>query len=94
MWPSTRAAALAATLFIVSATGLAGCFYSSRETERVTPAPNAVVVQSPRRMYTYPEGRYELQGNGTASSPYYWVWIPEGARSVPPPPPLPPISSR
>jgi hypothetical protein len=92
MWSSTRAAVLTVALFIVTATGLAGCFY--RSTERVTPAPSTVVVQSPRRVYTYPEGRYELQGNGTANSPYYWVWIPEGVRSVPPPPPLPPISSR
>lgn len=30
-----------------------------------------IVVQPSQRVYTYPEGRYELRGDGTASSPYY-----------------------
>lgn len=97
MWSVTRAVVLIATLFVVSVVGLAGCVYSSKESERVTPAPSSVAVpphQPPQRVYTYPEGRYELQGNGTPSSPYYWVWIPAGAQSVPAPPPLPPISRR
>jgi hypothetical protein len=94
MWSMTRALARTATLLVVCAIGFAGCVYSTKETEKVTPNPSAVVMQSPQRVYNYPEGRYELQGNGTASSPYYWVWIPAGARSVPPPPPLPPISSK
>jgi hypothetical protein len=38
-------------------------------------------------VYTYPEGRYELRGDGTANGPYYWVWIPAGTVSQPPPPP-------
>jgi hypothetical protein len=42
-------------------------------------------------VYTYPQGRYELRGHGTAASPYYWVWIPAGAQVqvIPPAPPLP-----
>ena len=37
-------------------------------------------------------GRYQLHGNGTTSSPYYWVWIPAGTNveaTLPPPPSLP-----
>jgi hypothetical protein len=33
----------------------------------------------------YPEGRYELRGDGV-STPYSWVWIPN-------PPPAPPASA-
>lgn len=73
---------------------LTSCFYRSHETEKVgqAPPPTVVVQQAPaQREYTYPQGRYELEGNGTRAKPYYWVWIPAGAQSVPtpPPPPLP-----
>ncbi len=40
------------------------------------------------QIVTYPNGRYQLYGSGTAASPYYWVWVPAGS-TVPPPPPLP-----
>ncbi len=53
--------------------------------------PLPTVVQPGPRLYTYPEGRYELRGEGTASSPYYWVWIPTGVQSIPPSPPLPSV---
>jgi hypothetical protein len=36
---------------------------------------------------TYPEGRWQLYGDGR-NSQYYWVWIPSGV--TPPAPPLPP----
>jgi hypothetical protein len=54
--------------------------------------PSVAVVQSSQSVYTYPDGRYELRGDGTASSPYSWVWIPAGVQVVagPPPPPPPP----
>ncbi len=72
---------------------LSGCVY---RTEKVTPVPAAsppttvVVTPSPgQRVVTYPEGRYELYGDGTATAPYYWVWIPSGVTTVPTPPPLP-----
>jgi len=95
MWTSARTAALAVTLLLMFTTGLAGCVYR-KETERVAPGPAPVVVQTqtPQRVYNYPEGRYELRGDGTARSPYFWVWIPAGTQSMPPPPPLPSISSR
>ncbi len=71
---------------------LAGCMYKRTETERVnTPPPNTVAVVRPsQRVYTYSEGRYELRGDGTSASPYYWVWIPTGTQAVTPPP-LPPL---
>ncbi len=52
------------------------------------PPPPPSIVQPSLRVYTYPEGRYELRGDGTTNSPYYWVWIPTGVQSAPPPPPL------
>ena len=41
----------------------------------------------------YAEGRYELygDGDGTTRAPYYWVWIPAGGVTVPPPPPAIPV---
>jgi hypothetical protein len=75
---------------VASAVLLTGCVYR-RETIPAA-APTTVVVPSPsttvQRVYTYPEGRYQLYGNGTSDSPYYWVWIPTGA-VAPTPPPLP-----
>jgi hypothetical protein len=78
----------------VAALTLGGCIYSSTEktTERVpvTTSTSPVVVSQtvpPDRVITYPEGRYQLYGDG-GSIPYYWVWIPSGsAPPVPPPPP-------
>ena len=80
-----------AVLLVVGMGGISGCVYKE-EKERVatTAPPSAVVVAQPgQRIYTYPEGRYELHGNGTSASPYYWVWIPAGSQAVPLPP-LPP----
>ncbi len=45
------------------------------------PVPTATVVR-------YPNGRYELRGDG-ASVPYYWVWVPYQLAAAPPPPPIP-----
>ncbi len=57
-------------------------------TERVVP----VVASAPsNRVVTYPEGRYELYGDGTTRTPYYWVWIPSGSTTTPPPPPAIPV---
>jgi hypothetical protein len=58
----------------------------------VAPAPGPVVVAPNQRVVTYPDGRWELRGGGTAMSPYYWVWIPAGTN--PPSPPNPPPLSR
>ena len=80
------------SLIALTATGLlSGCVYRERVASPAASPPTTVVVTpSPgQRVVTYPEGRYELYGNGTASSPYYWVWIPSGVTAFPPPPPLP-----
>ncbi|HKZ06578.1 MAG TPA: hypothetical protein VJU81_14005 [Methylomirabilota bacterium] len=75
----------------VAALTLGGCIYSSKETTREVPTTTTPVVVSqtvpPDRVITYPEGRYQLYGDGR-SVPYYWVWIPSG--SAPPTPPPPP----
>lgn len=75
----------------VVALALGGCIYSSTEktTEKQVPSPSPVVVaQVPaERIVSYPEGRYQLYGDGR-TVPYYWVWIPSGAS--PPAPPAPP----
>jgi hypothetical protein len=52
-----------------------------------------LVATQGQRVYPYPEGQFELQGNGAASDPYYWIWIPKGAQSVPAPPALPVFSA-
>jgi hypothetical protein len=54
----------------------------------VPAAPTVIVTQPAQRVVTHSEGRYELRGDGTQVSPYYWVWVPTGS-SPPPPPPLP-----
>ena len=77
-WAMTGAAAVAL---------LGGCAYR-KETMVPAASPATVVVTQPERVVTYSEGRYELRGDGTASSPYYWVWIPRGV-VAPNPPPLP-----
>jgi hypothetical protein len=77
----------------VSLTGIAvlgGCISYTKETttERAVP----VVASAPsNRVVTYPEGRYELYGDGTTRAPYYWVWIPSGSTTTPPPPPAIPV---
>lgn len=78
-----RAVVLAALMLFAGASGLAGYAYAQ--------APTVVVIQPGQRVLTYPQGRYELHGDGTASSPYYWVWIPTGIQAVPAPPASPVI---
>ena len=51
------------------------------------PRPVASTVPTTDRSYSFPEGRWQLYGDGR-TSPYYWVWIPAGM--TPPNPPLPP----
>jgi hypothetical protein len=50
--------------------------------------PQAVVTAPAQRVVAYPEGQYVLAGDGTAASPYYWVWVPTGT-TAPTPPPAP-----
>jgi hypothetical protein len=46
-----------------------------------------VTIAPDQRVVAYPHGRWLLYGDGTAGSPYSWVWVPTGAT---PPPPAPP----
>jgi hypothetical protein len=91
-----RTAALAAILLLAGTSGLAaGCVYSREvTTEKATPSNVVVAPQPVERVYTDSDGRYELRGDGTASSPYHWVWIPSGVQSVPAPPPPPRFSGK
>ena len=71
---------------------LGGCAEPTAVVPAASPPSTTVIVTSPsttvQRVYTYPEGRYQLYGDGTVASPYYWVWIPAGV-TAPVPPPLP-----
>jgi len=73
---------------------LGGCVYPGKEVQTsapspvvMTPAPSTVVVPPPTPTpnaavpsdrVVYPEGRWQLYGDGR-STPYYWVWIPTGS---------------
>ena len=47
--------------------------------------PRTAALDTPDRVVTYPEGRYQLYGDGRIT-PYYWVWVPNGSTAIPPPP--------
>ena len=106
---TTRQTVSALTLASLGLVALSGCATPPPQTTTVpattvpvvttypaypAASPTTIIVPSaaPQRV-TYPEGAYELYGNGSAGSPYYWVWIPRGTQLplIPPPPPLPPV---
>src|SRR6266536_4809082 len=63
----TAAAAFAGAALLGS-----GCIsYTKETTERTVPVPVAAATPAPS-VVTYPEGRYQLYGDGTRV-PYYWV---------------------
>jgi hypothetical protein len=72
-------------------TALGGCVYSERvvEVERPAPVVVAAATSSPDRV-VYPEGRWQLYGDGRGT-PYYWAWTPTGM--TPPAPPAYPTAS-
>lgn len=65
---------------------LAGC---AVQDPTYPPTTGAVLGGSTPRTVEYPGGKYQLYGDGSSASPYYWVWVPAGT-NPPPPPPLPP----
>lgn len=80
-----RSSALVTSVFALAGTVLlGGCVYREKVVPAASPA-TPVVVAPGERVVTYPEGRWELRGEGTSGSPYHWVWIPAG--TTPPPPP-------
>jgi hypothetical protein len=69
--------------------GLGGFSDRNPVQKRVVPAPPQtirLVVTSADRVVTYPDERWQLHGDGTRESPYYWMWVPAG--KMPPSPPL------
>lgn len=66
----------------LTAVALASCTFQE-------PGTNTVATTTPTSV-TYPEGRYQLYGDGVTTA-YYWVWVPAGTRAPAPPvpPPLP-----
>jgi hypothetical protein len=74
---------------------LGGCIsYTKETTEKAVAVPVAVATPvASDRVVTYPEGRYQLYGDGTRV-PYYWVWIPSGTSTSPAPPPPPSVPLR
>ena len=78
-------------LALSSVVAMGGCIYREKVVPAASPSTVIVTPSAADRIVTYPEGRYELRGDGTVNSPYYWVWIPAGAvsTSIPNPPPLP-----
>jgi hypothetical protein len=54
----------------------------------VAPAPQA---PPPPSVVSFPGGRYELRGDGSAA-PYQWVWVPNPPTAPPPPPTAPPAA--
>lgn len=70
----------------VSLALLAGCV--------AQPEPAVTATVAAPTTVAYPEGRYQMYGDG-AATPYYWVWIPAGAAPpAPPPPPRPGVTYR
>ena len=63
---------------VITVAVLAGC--------TVQPEPVVTATVGAPNTVSYPEGRYQLYGDG-AATPYYWAWIPAGAAPPPPPPP-------
>ncbi|PYN45011.1 MAG: hypothetical protein DME00_23550 [Candidatus Rokuibacteriota bacterium] len=66
----------------------------------MTPAPQPVVVPAPATApavpadrVVYPQGRWQLFGDGRGT-PYYWVWIPTGSTlTTAPAPPVRPATT-
>lgn len=73
----------------VGMTVLGGCISYTKEVSTEKAVPVVAAVPSDR-VVTYPDGRYELRGDG-GRTPYYWVWIPSGSVTTPPPPPPIPV---
>lgn len=87
---NVRRAALRACGPLLALVALGGCYYRTQTTPAASPATTVVVrpLDPSQRVADYPEGQYELRGDGTSASPYYWVWVPKGT-TVTTVPPLP-----
>jgi hypothetical protein len=81
-------------LALSGAAALSGCVYREKTVPAASPTTVVVSPAPANRVVTYPEGRYQLYGEGTTASPYYWVWIPTGATVPNPPPPPRPVQTK
>ena len=81
-----RHSARLALVVPLAVASLAGCVASTEPTITTTTSGNV------NRTVLYPNGRYQLYGDGVGS-PYYWAWIPAGGNinSAPPPAPAIPV---
>src|SRR5262249_55507628 len=78
-----------AMVLLVLVGGCAGRRTVSDEPAETQPAASpASTIGSHQRVVAYPHGRWLLYGDGSAGSPYTWVWVPTGAT---PPPSAPPV---
>lgn len=70
-----------AVLGLLAMTLLPGCVVSRPVSTAPPPAalPAAAVAAPAQRTVAYPHGQWILYGDGTARSPYAWVWVPTGA---------------
>ena len=66
---------------------LAGCVATTEPT--VTTSSTTTL----NRTVLYPNGRYQLYGDGVGT-PYYWAWIPTGGNINVAPPPAPAIPAQ
>jgi len=78
-------------LTIVLMVLIGGCTTARTPSETPAAAPRPVspasTITPDQRVVAYPNGRWLLFGDGTAASPYGWVWVPTGATLPPPAPP-------
>jgi hypothetical protein len=86
-------------LSVAGAAALAIGLLGGCETAVTSAPPSAPSAATAPRVVNYPNGRYELRGEGTAANPLYWVWVPATSPAVVPAPatdafvvPSPPVA--
>ena len=74
-------AKIASVVGLLSVAALAGCVTRpAAPTSAPSALPSAAIAPSQRTL-AYPHGQYVLHGDGTARSPYVWMWVPNVAAS-------------
>src|SRR5262245_31361726 len=68
-----------AMVLLVLVGGCAGRRTVSEPADTHPAASPASPIASHQRVVAYPHGRWLLYGDGSAASPYTWVWVPTGA---------------
>jgi hypothetical protein len=78
----------AITRVLVPATLAVGVLSGCAIQDPYPPTTGAVLNAPGPRTVEHPGGKYQLYGDGSSATPYYWVWVPAGT-NPPPPPALP-----